>query len=272
MDIYQLSFKIHRGLLRQKISTRKSIKKTSEDDWVISKVLLDVIVTEVSLVFSLQKREAPSLVDTAALLQCVHQPAQPTAALHPHPHPSRSTTPPTSTTTTSTTWDLRPLPCQHHPSQLLLPPLSTANSTSGNTSPLHHHAPARCLPHPQLLCQPLLHLAHRCVWPLLQSAHQPAHQCAARSDQDKGSDLYIQEECDSDGDAVVYGVVLWCVFMMSAVNTAATPRKRPEANIKPLITSVYGRFCRIFSRSSDQLMCDSFYCSRRNLINSIKCC
>ena len=182
---------------------------------------------------SLQKREAQFLVDTAVPLPCVHQPALLTAAHHPHLHRNRSTTLPTSTTTTFTTWVPRPLLCQPHLSPPLLLLLSKVSSTCGNTSHHHHPAPAPCqLPH-QSLSLLHLHHAHRCATSLPLSAHQPVHQCAARSDQDKLSYVYIQEDCDSDDEeVVVYGVVLWCVFTMLAVNTAAVlPGKKTEGKI-----------------------------------------
>ena len=187
--------------------------------------------------FSLQKREAPSLVDTAVLLQCVHQPAQHTAVPHPHPHPNRYTTPPTSTTTTSTTCRLRLLPCQLPLSQLLLQPPSTASNTCGNTSHLLHHAPAPCLLLHQSSCQLLPHPAHQHASLPPQSALQLAHQCAARSDQDKSPDVYIQEHCDSCEDVVVYGVVLWSIFVISAVNPAVSPEKRQGEGCKTVTLS-----------------------------------
>lgn len=171
-------------------------------------------------------------MDTVAPLQCVHQPAQPTAALLPHPHPNRSTIPPTSTITTSITRHLR---CQLHQLcqlWLLLRPLFTANSTSGNTFHLHHHAPAPCLLHHQSWFLPHHHLAHPHAIPQPPCAHHPAHLCVARNDQDKAITMYIQEHCDRNEDAG-FGAVLWCFFMISSANTATTPRKRPEKNIKP---------------------------------------
>lgn len=205
--------------------------------------------------FSLQKREAPSLVDTAAPLPCVHQPAQLTAAHLPHPHRNRFTTLPTSTTTTFTTWLLRPLLYQPHLSQLHLLLLFTVSSTCGNTSHHHHPAPAPCqLPH-QSLSLLHLHHAHRCATSLPQSAHQPVHQFAARSDQDKLSYVYIQEDCDSDDEeVVVYGIVLWCVFTMLAVNTAVLPGKKKTGgkiwnhDVDVLVTPMYGRFFVEYSR------------------------
>ena len=69
-----------------------------------------------------------------------------------------------------------------------------------------------------------------CTWPNLPSS-VPTNvlQEAIRI---RASTVYIQGICNSVGD-VVYGVVLWCVVMVSAVNSTATPRKRPEENIKP---------------------------------------
>lgn len=54
-------------------------------------------------------------------------------------------------------------------------------------------------------------------------------------------------DSDCEPDVVIYGVVLWCIFMASAVNSTS-PRKRPNGNsLRWRNNNIYVRtFCRIF--------------------------